>query len=798
VRSRDSRWLTYLLLLLLWALLVLGGRFLSFTMDEPSHIARGYTYLSRWREGFWYFTPRSHPPLINSAEALLLVLTQPAVSLEALPGWNADFATYTTAFLPHLVPLERSELLSRIPVMALTVLLGALIARWGKELGGPWAGFLALALMTFHPNMLGHGRLATTDAGVTVIGTAALYAAWRWLQRPSWKWTAVVGGLLGLTLLSKLSGAIWSIAFSGMALVAVLVEGRRDIRRGGLRVVQAMVVAALAAFILWVAYGFTFGQTPIFPFPVPAPYYWTAFSNQAGTASRRIFVAFSQVWVGRQWWYFPLNFLLKTPVPLLIVLPLALWVFVRRNLARPRRLLLLLFPTCYIAIAAVKGLNVGFRHMLPVHPFIWLVTAAGVGAAFRRHTWPRGFRPVLALLGVWYVLGALFIFPDELTYFNELAGGPRRGHHYLVDYTHDWGQSYKQLSAYLIAHPGPKPHISTHTRAHPGFYGISYTPLDAPDWHLAPLRPLPGRYVLGVGRLYGLFGDDSMAVEWFRRTTPTAIVGHALRVYDVMDDPTWLAQCVEPVPPLDAAAVDEGLGRPDLRQTAFDCTRAWLYPAEGMELGIYALHHQLLEGLVPDLPFRAERDPIPADPFVARHLLGARLSYEQPVYAFTPAFALYEWPGALPGLPPQVATYAAPADVAPPGLGGLPSVLSPVSMDGPLEFIGAATYSESGGLEIETWWRVTQGPIERPFSIMAHLLTGQGAAVGVADDLGVFPVVLEEGDVVVQRHRFSPVAGREALWLRTGAYWLDTDPPQRWSVAETPGADALLVPLGEE
>jgi len=52
---------------------------------------------------------------------------------------------------------------------------------------------------------------------------------------------------------------------------------------------------------------------------------------------------------------------------------------------------------------------------------------------------------------------------------------------------------------------------------------------------------------------------------------------------------------------------------------------------------------------------------------------------------------------------------------------------------------------------------------------------------------------LQVGDVVVQRHRFPSVPARQAVWLRTGAYWSDS--MQRWPVAETPGADALFVRL---
>ena len=94
---------------------------------------------------------------------------------------------------------------------------------------------------------------------------------------------------------------------------------------------------------------------------------------------------------------------------------------------------------------------------------------------------------------------------------------------------------------------------------------------------------------------------------------------------------------------------------------------------------------------------------------------------------------------------------------------------------------------------METWWMVTGDPIIRPFSIMAHLVSSNGETMGEADGLGVSPLTVAAGDVVVQRHRFPRPPDGAAVWLLTGAYWLDT--MERWPVAGVPGTDALLIRL---
>ncbi len=115
----------------------------------------------------------------------------------------------------------------------------------------------------------------------------------------------------------------------------------------------------------------------------------------------------------------------------------------------------------------------------------------------------------------------------------------------------------------------------------------------------------------------------------------------------------------------------------------------------------------------------------------------------------------------------------------------------PVALEGPLAFQGARAYEIDTELEIETWWRVNT-ITDRPFSIMGHLLSADGATLAVDDGLGVAPVVLEQGDIIIQTHRFDAPGGDEA-WLLTGAYWLDS--MARWPVAETPEADGIVTRL---
>jgi hypothetical protein len=95
-------------------------------------------------------------------------------------------------------------------------------------------------------------------------------------------------------------------------------------------------------------------------------------------------------------------------------------------------------------------------------------------------------------------------------------------------------------------------------------------------------------------------------------------------------------------------------------------------------------------------------------------------------------------------------------------------------------------WRKGDALEVATAWLVAEGPISRPFSIMGHLLSADGALIEAVDGLAICPLALLPGDLYVHRHRFSSNS-REDVRFQTGAYWLDT--MERW-----PAIDASIHP----
>jgi hypothetical protein len=322
---------------------------------------------------------------------------------------------------------------------------------------------------------------------------------------------------------------------------------------------------------------------------------------------------------------------------------------------------------------------------------------------------------------------------------------------------------------------------------------------DLPDWEGGSVRRV-GKYhficdteAVWASGLPGLFvvpADElpdvpPLAVTTYANGQPRFKIAGRSREASFLDSLEWLGQCTRPATSLDTELVAQANGGGSLRQPAFDCASAWLYPAGRAAAGAYVIHHELLSQ-----PSTLQ----PVDPFIARRLVDARLIWNTSMQSEEfPAFAVYGQEQS-PVFPAPSRLLALPAAALPITTTAL--LTTPVPLAGPLTFLGAVAYPGGETLEVETWWQVSGGPITRPLSIMAHLLTPQGESLGVADGLGISPLELAAGDVVVQRHRFSaPPRGTE-LWLRTGVYWLDT--MERWAVPAEPGADALFVSLAAE
>jgi hypothetical protein len=231
------------------------------------------------------------------------------------------------------------------------------------------------------------------------------------------------------------------------------------------------------------------------------------------------------------WYYFPLTFLVKTPIPLLVLVAVALLVG-RRGASWRTQAFVWLPVLVYLALTLVRNITIGHRHLLPIYPFLFV--AAGRCASLVSG---RTLKVALGLLLAWYASGAARIHPHYLAYFNEAAGGPANGYRLLVDSNLDWGQDLKGLKAWMDATGTGAIKLSYFGTADPAYYGIGGELLPG---YMAP-RPRaftrdvrPGDVVaVSATNLQGVYLDpeDRPLMERFRTRAPLAQVGYSILIY---------------------------------------------------------------------------------------------------------------------------------------------------------------------------------------------------------------------------------------------------------------------------
>jgi hypothetical protein len=548
----------------------------SATFDEASHLSSAYEYLVTgvFRQHL------DHPPLADQIAAFPLLFLK--LQLPADEASQKSLIRFGNRFVYRNVRDADTILLwGRLPVVLLTVLLGWAVFSWGRELGHPGAGLLALFLCVFDSNILAHGRLATNDLAVTCFSFIAVYRFWKLLQNPSGVNVLWAGLAFGAAQASKFSAvllapilillaALWLLAGHEAHTLFPLPGSRLLSRRPGLLRAYSLVTVLLAIFLIgfalvWADYRFEVGTVlaegrqlswlderldgsrwePAVSYlfrelPVPAPkyFYGLAVKYTHTSGGRPAFLMgdlSSEGW----WYYFPVAFLIKTPIPLLILLIVASILTVMQTKNFWRREAFLLVPVLvWFGVNSSSGFNLGYRHLLPTLPFLFVFAGQVVTAGRNRRR--AVIVGLVSILCVWQLVGTLRIHPHYLAYFNELVGGPENGYRYLVDSNLDWGQDLKGLGAYLKAQGIDRVELGYFGTADPAYYGIHYTCL--PSFGILSKDKCPiesgfqdraGVFAVSATHLQGVYLDDPYTFDWLKEREPEAVIGHSIFVYRV-------------------------------------------------------------------------------------------------------------------------------------------------------------------------------------------------------------------------------------------------------------------------
>jgi len=375
-------------------------------------------------------------------------------------GGGFDLVAALAAKISPFTLFETRRLLG-----AVVGLIGLLVVwRTARRVGGPVAGFVALALIATCPLFVGHQFINAKDGPFAVaiaVLLLGLVRAFDQYPRPCAGTVALTGAGFGLAVGSRIMGGLGGISALAALALLVTIDARRDGVRSAATRLGQFVLRMLPGILLMLLV-----MALIWPWVVSAPLnllhaieYFSRFFEEpwqelfGGTPIRVTDMPRS---------YAPTLLALQLPELFLLLgsggAAGALVAAMRSDVARNRRAVLALIAFAAllpiaVTVLARPAMYNGIRHFVFVLPPLAILGGLA-GAWLLERAWPR--RPAAALAISLFAIGIaspviemIRLHPYEYTHFNRIAGGVAGARdQYMLDY---WALSFKQASLGLKA-----------------------------------------------------------------------------------------------------------------------------------------------------------------------------------------------------------------------------------------------------------------------------------------------------------------------------------------------------------
>lgn len=558
----------------------------SQTIDEAVHLSAGLSYLTT---GDFRLNPE-HPPLIKELAALPLLFTTTKFPVNDVTWSQWAQYPLGSIFLYHnSLSAQTILFLGRLPIMFLTILLGWLIYRTSRKLFGDWGGVFSIALFALDPGFIAHGSLVTTDLGFALFSFWSVLRFKELLDHPTRTNALLLAAMLWITAMSKFSFIAFAAVLVIVALLFKIREHRHPALQIKRWLKYGLIALPIVALLTWSFYGFDIRRRIDDPrvkelYEQRVDYLQ---KNDVTTGSALVRFVMTHVgdkstavgaWIDRSstisvpgyaffrgaiavighsiggqqsffrgefrntgwWYYFPAAILVKTPLPTLVSFLLVIIVAGVR-LVRSRRsgltwrelytssdrtwFLFLAVPIVFLGISMTSHLNLGWRHIMPIYPYFFVLSGSLVSPSVLRQKALRIALPLLVVSGL--VMVQIQTFPNELGYFNSIAGGSANSHIWLLDSNLDWGQDLPKLAAFMKQNQ-----ITTMPFAYYGWAKVSYftttTALPTTD-QINAGTTVHGYVAISLGQLY----RPEQPYSWLLQYTPIATLGSSIAVYNL-------------------------------------------------------------------------------------------------------------------------------------------------------------------------------------------------------------------------------------------------------------------------
>lgn len=521
------------------------------TSDEFTFVTSGYSY---WKTMDFRMNTEQ-PPLLKLIDTIpLLFMSDIKFPIEHASWKKAKLFEndgFYKEFIFHANNDKKEKMLFATRAMnsALSLILAIIILLWATELFGKWAGVLALAIYSFEPTILAYSSLFMMDSGFTLFATIAFYTLWKYIKNPTTKNLAFAAIAFGLTQLTKHTAILLYGIYPAIMIVYLIAGKVKTPKRFANKKIiflatSYITIALMGLLFINATYGFkgTFQtaqqmfdndnnidktiytpqklfENPYLKFisqniPLPLPYYYVkglGYVTAEAKAERTIYL-FGEHSKNGFWSYYILSYLVKTPIPILIMLiAAAIWfAAAKKNIEDD---LILIVPTLiYVFLFSINQKQIGLRHLLQIYPllmiFISRIANSKISAKATAKT-------AIILMAVWLVFEAGIAFPDYISYQNEIIGIDN-GYKYFADANVDFSQNVDKAISFIKNNPQTKVAIGTTDIINEY---VNFTKLKNCE---------KGLVIADASSL-----NNNPQYNWLRCKMPTKRIGRTLFVYNI-------------------------------------------------------------------------------------------------------------------------------------------------------------------------------------------------------------------------------------------------------------------------
>jgi len=463
----------------------------SVTIDEVAHIGAGVSYLQKLDMRM----NEEHPPLAKVLAAVPLVVRGVHVDYSHI-SWTFSLGLFNQFFgewvFGHWLITRWNDPIAtlfwaRLAMLSLTLVLGIVLFTYGSRLGDPWGGLLCVCAYATMPTMLAFGPLVLTDMAITLFAVLSVWAFASMWRSPSQGTVLRFGLALSAALLSKFSAGLLFFCFIAFVLSlrwrpapeqpkdkAELRAWRRtrwwSLTKGTL--FAALVVYAVYFVLSWneptdslYFLGHNTAARLLRRVLMPPWIYLRGLAVFAITSKPHTFIL-GHAYPHGVWFYFPVLFLLKSPLAFLLLLLLALLVSL---VAKLRRVQLAVVPkgrelhwrAVWVSFVVLTGACILSRFQFSIRHFsvplalllLLLAPLPRTLESLRRSGWiaARAVVWLTVALALASAVTAVRAYPYYLPFLNSLSAG-RPAYELVSDSNLDWNQALPDVEDFVQQH----------------------------------------------------------------------------------------------------------------------------------------------------------------------------------------------------------------------------------------------------------------------------------------------------------------------------------------------------------